>query len=218
MITAAEEPRTIVMTGEGEVKAMPGEAVVTGGAVTQANTASEAVAANSEIMSRVFDALAKLGVPKKEIATGGFSLEPQYPPYDSKNPQPHIITGYEVSNSISVTLDDVARAGEVLDALIDAGANVSAGVSFDIKNPHPLMNQARALAGQDALERAQIYAKSVGATLGPVRSIREGEMPGVSSSAGMVENVVVTAERKATPIAAGEQSVTATVTVTWAVK
>jgi uncharacterized protein YggE len=208
-------PREITMTGEGEVKAMPDEAVISAGAVTEAKTASEAVAANSEIMTRVFDALDKLGVTKSQIATNGFSLEPQYPPINDKDAEPRLIVGYSVSNSISVTTNDVAKAGEILDALIDAGANQSAGVNFDIKDPQPLLKQARALAGADALQRAETYAKSVGAVLGPVRTIREGY--GGPRAAG-VEAVIVTAQRQATPISAGEQSVSASVTISWAIK
>lgn len=216
-IPITDAPRTIVMTGQAEVKAAPDQAVVSGGAVTQARTASEAVAANSEIMSRVFDAVQKLGVPRKAIATYGFSLDPQYPPRNDKDPQPHTIIGYEVSNAITVTLDDVTRAGAVLDALIDAGANQSAGVSFSIKNPQPLLDQARAEAGKDALNRAQIYARSVGASLGAVRSVREG-YGGQAEPTNAIESVVVTASRVPTPIEAGEQSVTASVTIEWAIK
>lgn len=207
--------RTITMTGEGEVSAAPDEAVVSGGAITRERTASEAVAENSKIMNRVFDALYKLGIPRKAIATYGFSLDPQYPPRNDKDPQPHVIIAYEVTNGISVTLEDVTRAGGVLDALIDAGANQSAGVNFRIRNPKPLLDEARAKAGRDALERAQIYAKAVGAVLGPVRSINEGYG---SISRGDMDTVIVTAAKRGTPIEAGEQSVSATVTVVWGIK
>lgn len=216
VVTTADPPRTIVMTGEGEVTAAPDEAVVSGGAITREKTASAAVAENNDIMNRVFDALDKLGVPRKAITTYGFSLEPQYPPENDKNPQPHVIVAYDVSNGINVTLDGVTRAGAVLDALIDAGANQSAGVNFRIKNSKPLLDEARAEAGKDALERAQIYAKAVGAVLGPVRSISEGY--GIRNTGGTVEEVVVTAQKRGTPIEAGEQSVSATVTVIWGIK
>jgi uncharacterized protein YggE len=215
--SGADRPRVIVMTGEAEVKAAPDQAVVSGGAVTDASTASEAVAENAAIMSRAFAALGKLGVSKSAIATDGFSLNPQYPPYDAKNPQPHVIIGYEVRNFISVTLNDVSQAGAALDALIDAGANESAGVSFGIKNPQPLLNEARAAAGSDALNRARIYAHAVGAELGAVRSIHEG-YAAIAEPTNSVESVVVTASRVPTPISAGEQSVNATVTIEWAVK
>lgn len=186
--------------------------------MTDANTASQAVAENAAIMNRAFEALAKLGIPKSAFATDGFSLSPQYPPQNDKNPQPHVIIGYEVRNAIGVTLDDVSRAGAVLDAIIDAGANESAGVGFSIKNPQPLLNQARAAAGADALNRARIYAHAVGAELGAVRAIHEGYAAVDSGPVNAIETVVVTGSRIPTPIAAGEQSVRATVTVEWAVK
>jgi hypothetical protein len=211
----ADAPRAVTMTGEAEVKAPPDQAVVSAGAVTQARTASQAVAANAAIMTRVFDALAKLGLPRIAIATSGFSLEPQYPPQDERKPQPHVIIGYEVSNSIDVTLDDVTRTGAVLDALIGAGANQSAGVSFSIKDPKPLLDEARAEAAADALHRAQVYARHLGVTLGPVLSISEGYgAPMAARAVPFLANEAMAP----TPISAGQQSVSATVTVTWAIQ
>jgi uncharacterized protein YggE len=213
-LPTAEPPRAITMTGEAEVKAPPDQAVVSAGAVTQARTASQAVAANAAIMTRVFDALAKLNIPRSAIATSGFSLEPQYPP-DSQKPQPHVVLSYEVSNSIEVTLDAVARAGAVLDALIDAGANQSAGVSFNIKDPKPLLDQARAEAAKDALHRAQVYGRNLGVNLGPVLSVNEGDgaLPEARGAP-----VLFKASRAATPIEAGQQSVSASVTVEWGIQ
>jgi len=212
---AMPAPHTIAMTGEGVVTAMPDRANVYAGVVTHAATAGAAMDANRAVMNRVFDAITALGIPRDSVQTSSFGLEPEYPPEDPKNPKPREINGYEVSNSVNVTLADITKAGEVLDALIAAGANQSAGVTFSVKNPHPLLVAARADAAKDALERAQIYAKAVGAVLGPVLSIREGN---VAVIGGNVETVVVTAEKRSTPIAASEQSVDAEVTVVWALK
>ena len=208
-------PHTIAMTGEGVITAMPDRANVFAGVVTHARTAGAAMDANRAVMNRVYDAIAAPGLPKDAVETSSFSLEPEYPPEDPKNPQPREINGYEVSNSVNVTLADISKTGAVLDALIGAGANQSAGVSFSVKNPHPLLVQARAAAARDALDRAQTYAHEVGAALGPVLSIREGSTAVIGSN---VETVVVTAERRATPISAGEQSVDAEVTVVWVLK
>ena len=212
---ASPTAHTIAMTGEGSVTATPDRANVFAGVVTYAKTAGAAMDANRAVMNRVFDAIVALGIPKNAVETSSFSLEPQYPPEDPKNPQPREINGYEVSNSVNVTLADITKAGAVLDALISAGANQSAGVSFSVKDPHPLLVAARAAAARDALERARIYAHEVGAELGPVISIREGNSAVIGSS---VETVVVTAERRSTPISAGEQTVDAVVTVVWALK
>ena len=208
-------PHTIAMTGEGSVTAMPDRADVSAGVQTHAKTAGAAMDANRVIMNRVFDAIAALGIPKDAVETSSFSLEPEYPPEDPKNPQPREINGYEVSNSVNVTVSDITKVGAVLDALISAGANQSAGVSFSVKNPHPLLVATRAAAARDALERARTYAHEVGAELGPVISIREGNSAVIGSN---LESVVVTAERRPTPINAGEQSIEAQVTVVWALK
>lgn len=208
-------PRTIAMTGERTATAAPDRADISAGVVTHAKTAGAAMDANRAVMNRVFDAIAALSIPKDAVQTSGFSLEPEYPPEDPKNPQPREINGYAVSNSVNVTLADITMAGAVLDALISAGANQSAGVSFSVKNPHPLLVAARSAAARDALERARTYAHEVGVELGSVISIREGNAAVIGSA---VENIIVTAERRATPISAGEQSVDAQVTVVWALK
>jgi uncharacterized protein len=211
-----KEPHTIVMSGEGTASGAADLARVSASTETHGRNAAAAMDANRAMMNQVFDALTALGVPKQAIQTSDFSLQPEYPPVDPKDPKPREIDGYQVTNSIEVTLDDVSKAGAVLDALIAAGANRSAGVSFGVKDPHPLAIQARANAGRDALERAQIYAKAVGATLGPVLSIRENESAVYSDSA--VESVVVTASRRPTSLAPSQQSVSAQVTVIWALK
>ena len=220
-VTAAElsdEHRTIAMTGEATVNAMPDQALVNAGAVTQEKTAAAAVAANAEIMSAAVAAIRQLGISDQSISTSGFEQEPQYPPDDPKNPQPRTIIGYQVTNKVSVRLTDVSRAGAVLDALIDAGVNQSVGVSFSIKNPQPLLDQARDLAAKDALKRAQIYTRAIGATLGPARSIHEGYSNSYTARSNEYEQVVVTAARRATPVAPGEQSVSASVTIEWTLR
>jgi len=212
---ATPPPRTIAMTGEGSVTATPDRANVSAGVQTHARTAGAAMDANRALMNRVYDAIAALGIPKDAVETSSFNLEPEYPPEDPKNPRPREISGYEVSNSVNVTLVDITKTGAVLDALIEAGANQSAGVGFSVKNPHPLLVAARAAAARDALERARTYAHEVGVELGPVISIREGSSAVIGTG---VENMIVTAERAPTRISAGEQSVDAQVTVVWALK
>lgn len=208
--------RYVIMSGEGSVKAVPNIADVSGGVTTRARHAGDALHANSDAMAKVVVALKALGVTDKEITTTNFSFEPQYETDDkgSRDPSNRVV-GYTVSNEINVTLSDLSKAGDVLDVLIEAGANDSASISFDIKDRHALEMQARAEAGRDALERAQTYARQVGAELGPVRTIREGVF---SEPGGGLETVTVTAMRASTRIEAGEQSISATVTVVWALK
>lgn len=214
-LAADADAPTVVMTGNGSVSASPDQAQVSAGVVAQAKTADAAVAKNRNIINRVFDVLRQMGISRQAIQTTGFSLEPIYPPEDVKHPQPHEVIAYEVSNGIDVKLDDVTRAGAVLDALISAGANQSAGVVFSIKNPQPLLREARVQAAKDALNRAQTYSSAVDATLGSVLSIREGYSYHPTNG---LETVTVTSAKASTPIEAGEQTVEATVTITWSLK
>ena len=220
--------RYVVMVGEGEVRAMPDTAVVSGGVVTKARDASDALHDNAQAMAKVIAALKALGITDKQIATSSIGFQPVYPPYDPKTGQSNKVIGYQVSNGLRVTLSDLSRAGEVLDALIDNGANESAAIGFEIKDREALEEKARVEAGKDALKRAMAYAGSVGAELGTVRSVREGYH---SDSGADEETVSVTAYRSSlmpmpsppppppgTSVRAGEQTISATVTVVWALK
>ena len=204
------EPRTIAMSGHGEVRAAPDQAQVNTGVTTSAPTAAAALAANTVRMQALFAALAKAGIAQKNIQTVNFSVSPQYT--NGGPNQPARVTGYQVTNQLAVRLDDVARVGATLDALVTAGSNDMNGISFSIKDPAPLLEKARADAVADARARAQTYAHAAGVTLGPVLSISEsgGEAPRpmFRMAAGMVAAAP-------TPVAAGEQTVSAEVSMVW---
>jgi uncharacterized protein len=204
------DSRTITMSGHGEMKAVPDQAQISAGVTTNAPTAAAALAANSARMNAVYAALKKLGIPDRNVQTSGFSVFPQYTNGDNNNPRR--LTGYQVSNTVSVKLDAVDRTGPTLDALVAAGANEMNGISFSIAKPEPLLDQARAAAVADARHRAEIYTKAAAVALGPVQSISEsgGEPP---RPMYRMEAVTVSASR--IPVAAGEEAVTVDVSMTW---
>ena len=204
----AADPHTLTMTGHGEVKATPDTATVNAGVTTNAPTAAAALAANSARMNQLFDALRKLGVPDHNIQTSGFSVSPQYTNGD--NNAPRRLTGYQVNNEVGVRLEDVTRVGAALDTLAGAGANQMNGINFDIANPTPALEKARIQAVADARARAQTYAQAAGVPLGPIVSISEGG--GEAAPRPMFRVMAMAAP---TPVAPGEQSVTADVTVVW---
>jgi hypothetical protein len=182
---------------------------VTAGVTTNATTAAQALAANSARMKTVFAALEKLGVPEKNIQTTSFFVSPQYTNGDNNSPRR--LTGYQVNNEVSVRLEDVGKLGSTLDALVQAGANQMNGISFSIRNPAPLLEKARADAIADARIRAETYAKAAGVSLGPILSISEG---GTETPRPMYR-MAVAMQAAPVPVAAGEQSVTADVSVVW---
>ena len=204
----AADPHTITTTGHGEVKAVPDVATVNAGVTTNAPTAAAALSANSARMNQVFGALGKLGISDRAIQTAGFSVSPQYTNGDGNNPRR--LTGYQVNNEVRVRLEDIARVGATLDALVGAGANQMNGIGFDIANPAPVLEKARTQAIADARARAETYARAAGVTLGPIISISEG-----ASEAVPRPMFRVMAMNAPTPIAPGEQSITADVTVVW---
>ena len=204
----AADPHTIAMTGQGEVKAVPDTATLNAGVTSNGASAAAALSANSARMNQLFAALKKLGVPDRDIQTSGFSVQPQYTNGD--NNAPRRLTGYQVNNEVSVRLEDVAKVGATLDTLAGAGANQMNGISFDIANPAPVLEKARIQAIADARARAQTYAQAAGVTLGPIVSISEG---GNETPPRPLYRVMALAAP--TPVAPGEQSVTADVTVVW---
>jgi uncharacterized protein YggE len=210
---AAEPPRTLTMTGSGQVKAAPDEAKFSTGVVAQAGTAREALAANSRAMAAVIQALKRQGVSDKAIQTANLALNPQYQgckPDAACQPK---ITGYEVSNTLSVTTE-FAKAGVVLDALVASGANQIGGISFAIHDPKPLLATARAEAVKDAIDKATTYAKAAGVSLGQILSIQD---EGAEVPRPMFKPMGVMAAR-AVPLAGGEETAAATVSITWAIQ
>jgi len=213
---ASAAPRLLTVSGEGDARAAPDQAQLSAGVVTQGKTAAEALAANSRAMSAVFAALKRLGIPEKSIQTSNFSVEPQYTPYNASNPQPARIVGYQVSNTVTVGVDDLDKVGPTLDALIASGANQAGGVSFSIRDAKPLLAQARQAAVKDAIERAETYAKAAGITLGAIVSIQEG---GSQAPRPMMRmEAMAAAPAPPPPIAGGEQSVSASVTISWEIR
>src|SRR5262249_55494527 len=114
------------------------------------------------------------GIPDNKIQTSNFSVQPEYGIPSPTNPQPRNITGYQVSNQVTVTVDDLSKLGATLDALVKSGANQLGGIAFTIANPKPLAERARALAVADGAAKARTLAMAAGVTLGPVQAIQEG--------------------------------------------
>lgn len=206
----APQPRLLTVTGQGEVKAIPDQATLSAGVVTEAKTAAAALGANSRAMNAVFDALKRLGVPERSIRTSEMSVQPQYP-NDSRVPRR--ITGYQVSNSVTVTVDDLSKVGPAVDVLVSSGANSLGDISFSIRDPKPLLAEAREAAVKDALAKAETLARTSGVTLGPIVQISEGGVGGPPQP--MMRMAVMNG---APPIAAGEQAVSANVSISWEIR
>jgi len=190
--------------------------MLTAGVVTDGKTAGDALAANSRAMNQVFATLKRFDIPERAIQTSNFSVTPQYPDYNSK--QPRRIIGYQVSNTVTVTVDNLDRVGPALDALVASGANSLGDISFSVRDPKPLEAQARAAAVHEAAGKAEAMAQAAGVTLGQIVSIGEGEVAAPVFPMRRMMAAAPMANAAPSPVAAGEESVTATVTVTWEIR
>jgi len=211
---AAEPARTITVEGHGDIAAPPDSASVSAGVTTQAKTAAAALSENAAAMSNVFAALKRLGVPEKNIQTSNFSVEPQYAPYNANSTDRQRIVGYQVSNQVNVLLDHVSNVGPAIDTLVAAGANQMNGIAFTIHDPKPLLDQARTSAVEDAMARAPVLTKAAHVTLGPIVSIAESQ----NAPPGPLRPMAMLKATAATPIAAGEQTIYANVSITWEIQ
>jgi len=193
---------------------VPNQAVLSAGVVTNAKTATAALAANTRAMNAVFVTLKAAGVADKDMQTADFSVQPQYASTNPSSSGQQRIIGYQVTNNVSVTVENLNRLGATLDALVSSGANSIGDIGFAICDPKPLLAQARAAAVADAIAKAQVLAKAAGVTLGPITSISEG---GYEPPRLMLKTMAMNAA-SSVPMAAGEQSVTAGVSITWGIR
>jgi uncharacterized protein YggE len=207
--------RTLSLTGHGEVKAKPDLAIVTVGVVSQAATARAALTANNAAMEKVLAALKAVPIEDLDIQTSNFTVNPRYD-YGENNAQPPRITDYDVSNSVTVSVRNLEKLGNVLDAMVSEGSNQINGVMFTIAEPQPLEDDARQRAVADAERKAKVYAQAAGVTLGPLMSIAEagGYRPPVPIFAKEMR----TQAADSVPIAEGQQTITIEAQLTWELK
>lgn len=202
------------VTAEGRTTRRPDLATIDAGVVTQGASAAEALSANAARMDRVLAALKRAGVADRDVRTATINLQPQYRYGENVPP---VITGYQASNRVSVRFRDVGRSGTILDALVKEGANQIDGPTLGLSNADAAMDEARTDAVARARARAELYAKAAGLRVDRIVSIAEGG----SSFPTPPMPVAMMARMEAAPktqIAAGEQDVTATVSVRFLLK
>lgn len=214
---AQADPAYMTAAGQGTVNGVPDAVIINTGVLSSARTAREALAANSETMAHVFEALHKLGVSDASVRTTNLNLSPQYgatAPNMIVFPQDRPVTGYRVTNTVNVTLDDPRRAGVVLDALVGAGANEAGGLSYIFRNDQGLLSRARTEAIKNAFARAKTYAEAAGVSLGAIHSISD---TGTITPA-LAYMAYAGAANAPPPLGMGEQALRANVTVSWEIK
>jgi uncharacterized protein YggE len=217
------EARTISVSGQGKVSASPDVADIQVGVVSSGKTAREAMSANNEAMDALLKKVKELGVAAKDVQTTTLNVSPRYnqpPPHNPNQPQTEFvprIVGYEVNNTVSITARDLNKLGELLDALVTAGANQMHGISFRIDNSEKLLETARKQAVAEAKTRAELLAGEAGVVVGPPIHIRD-EVAGPPPPRPMFAMARNMTAAPAVPIAGGEVDLTVTVSIVYELK
>jgi uncharacterized protein YggE len=203
-------PASISVTGGATISVAPDQAQIDGGVTSEAKTAREASDLNNAAMGKVLLALKGAGIEEKDYQTSRLSLQPQYPP---NRPAGSAISGYRASNHVTIRLRDVTKVANVIDVMVGAGANEIGGINFVVSQASKVLDDAREKAIADARRKAEIYARAAGVTLGEPLGICE-EGPSVPVLRGKMAAPMAAAA----PVAQGEETLSVTVNVSWAIK
>ncbi|MBN1137604.1 MAG: SIMPL domain-containing protein [Anaerolineae bacterium] len=168
--------QTITVVGQGTASIAPDIARITVGVETTAGTVADGSVENQAKMKALLAALKVVGIPEKDIQTTNYSIMVNRSPelaVTEMGKTGATVTGYTVSNNVTVTIRDLSLVGEVIDAAIEAGANNIWGISFTVEKPDAALADARAKAMADAKLRAEALARLGEVTLGPVMAMSE---------------------------------------------
>jgi hypothetical protein len=201
--SAAAEEGGITVQGTASVASVPDRAELSFGVESQGQTAKAALAANAAEMRRVLAALR---------AAGAADLKTQYVSLSPRLGEQNEVQAYVATNSVAATIKQLARAGAVIDAAVDAGANQVYGPTLSRGDQSDLYAQALKAAVGNARASAQALAAAANVSLGRVTAIVEG-----GGAPAPMPLAAAKVEDTSTPIEAGSQQVTATVTVTFSV-
>jgi len=213
----APPQRTLNVTGTGLVYLTPDVAYINIGVHTEQPTASEAVSTNNDQTHQVITALTNFGVDTKDIRTTNFSIYPNTQ-YDQQTGKPGTTT-YIVDNTVDVTVHQLDKLGDLLDATVQAGANSVNSIQFDVFDKTSAIQQARDQAVKDAQTQAQGLASASGVTLGNVQTISfTNNIPQPVTDAYGKGGGGLSAAPASLPINTGQLTLTVTVDMTYEIK
>jgi uncharacterized protein len=204
--------RFITVTGVGTISVVPDAVRFNATVSALASTNSAALSSASKSAAAVRAALKDKGIAVKDIRSANISV---YPEYNWTQEAGTKITGYRASQTFDVLIRKASDAGSIIEAVVTAGGdNVQlGGVIPTTLNPAAASEEARAAAVANAKSKATSYAKLLGTSIGKVLSLEEQYAPVYSSPFPMAKAESADA---AVQIDLGEQDVTVSITVRWA--
>ena len=209
---AEDSRRSITTTGNGVVITQNNRAVMYLAVETMSPDAKQAAQDNAHIMTKVKHAVIGAGAAPDKIETDNYTMYPVYE-YDKGKVKSR---KYEVNNRMKVVVEDLTKAGTVMDAAISAGANRIENIMFTVRNPGKYKDDALREAAQDARRKADIIAASLGKTVTNIISVTDNSVR-VSPRNYMMNARMAggndMAESATTPMEGGDAKVESSVTV-----
>lgn len=215
-----ENRRSIIVEGVGTVDITPDTADVSFGVITQNESLEEAQDENSTRTQALMDVFTEAGIAEEDIQTAHYSVR-VINEYD-RDGNLVGVQGFEVWNSVTVTIRDISIVGAILDEAIGAGANEVSSISFYVDNTDAAASQARRAAIEDARAKADEMAEAGGVIVTGVISIEELSSPEPSpimfdTSEADAGGAAESAPRQV-PVSPGQTSISVTVRVVFEIE
>jgi len=204
-------PRTLSLSGTGKVTIKANQAIIILGVYTEGKSADYAEQENALRMTDVMNSLKALGIPDTDMQTISYTINPEYD-YDLK-----MTVGYQVTNTLQITVDDLTKVGSIIDKTSTAGANTISSVTFTVSDAEfaKYKLQAYSLAVSDVQAKEKAITDGFGITVAGIQSINENYyFP-------MYQNMYTTMDSKSagvvpsTPIVSGTLDISITLNVVY---
>ena len=218
----AENDRVIQVSGSGVVSLVADTATLQIGVNTRKESVKEAQKENANLMAAVMEAIKKAGIEEKDIMTSQFNVFSSYEYSTSVLGKETRTPYYEVQNTVTVIIHDLSMVGAVLDAVMEAGANTTYGISFSSTQANEAYQKALTRAVEDAMIKAKVLSAAAGVELGElIRIDATKNSNGYYRETYGITNSYSYAEKMAdagTSITGGDLTVTANVVLEYAIR
>lgn len=211
------QPPRVSVVGEGQASVAPDMALLSLSVMREAATAREALNANNDAMAAVISAMKSAGIEERDLQTAGVQIMPRYD-YTNRpdGTQEAKLAAYQVTNTLSVRVRDIAKTGEILDKSVSLGVNQGGGITFTNDNPSAVITEARKKAVADAIAKARTLTEAAGVELGRILEISEGSY--ASPPMPYMVKTMRAEDAASVPVQAGESSYKVQVNVTFELK
>jgi uncharacterized protein YggE len=213
VISSDATTNTLYVSGEGSITVIPDVGYISLGVETKSPDVKTAEDENSTKMNAIIVALSDLGIEESDIKTTNYSIYPQYEDYNDEKPQ-----NYVVSSTVEVTVKNLEDISEVIDVSVDAGANRSNSIRFDVLDREESYNEALQDAIASARARADVLAEAAGLKIVGVVNLNESSSMSSIYYGGARYAMSEMAADSAPAISTGDMEITANVSITYEVK